>query len=277
MAQPTADMAALETSAQRGDVRALVVLASKYERAENVKRDFLKSNELYCKAAARGDAEALLKMGVIYSIGRGVLADEGIAALLIGKAAELGNERAKQLLEHVSGRTGSVPPACLSEPIAAEAEASPVPAARNDLELMVQRWAPEYSIDPALVMALISIESKFDPNAVSAKNAQGLMQLLPATALRFGVKNAFNPLENLKGGLAYLKWLMAYFKGEVALVLAAYNAGEETVERYRGIPPYKETRDYVQQITRVYKKATHPYVAEFVAPSPVFSRSKRAD
>jgi soluble lytic murein transglycosylase-like protein len=70
---------------------------------------------------------------------------------------------------------------------------------------------------------------------------------------------------------------MSYFKGEVALVLAAYNAGEETVERYRGIPPYQETRNYVKQITRVYKKATHPYVAELVAPSPAFNRIKRVN
>ena len=274
-AQPAADVAALETAAQRGDVPALVALAVIYERGDDVERDFVKSNELYCKAAARGDAEALVKLGIIYSVGRGVPENEGVAALLIGKAAELGNEHAKQLLEHVSRRTGSVLPACLTEPIAEAADESTVPAARQDLALMVQRWAPAYSIDPALVMALIAAESGFNANAVSPKNAQGLMQLIPATALRFGVKNAYNPLENLKGGLAYLKWLMAYFKGEVALVLAAYNAGEETVERYRGIPPYKETRDYVKQITGVYKKATHPYVAEFVAPSPVFARLRR--
>ncbi len=277
VAQSAADLAALETAAQRGEVQALIALALKYERGKDVERDFVKSNDFYCKAAARGDIEALLKLGVIYSIGRGVLADEGVAALLIGKAAALGNERAQQLLEHVSRGTASAPPACLAEPFAEVAEAPPLPAARSDLELMVQRWAPEYAIDPALVMALISAESNFNPNAVSPKNAQGLMQLIPATARRFGVKNAFNPLENLKGGLAYLKWLMAYFKGEVVLVLAAYNSGEETVERYRGIPPYKETRDYVRQITRVYKNATHPYVAGLVAPSPVFSRSRRAE
>lgn len=274
-AQPTADVEALEAAAQRGDAQAMFTLAVKYERGENVARDFAKSNELYCKAAARGDTEALIKMGIIYSIGRGVLADEGVAALLIGKAVEQGSERAQQLLEHVSGRTGSVLPACLSEPIA-PVESPIVPTARNDLELLVLRWAPEYSVDPDLVMALISVESKFNVNAVSPKNAQGLMQLIPATAERFGVKNAYNPLENLKGGLAYLRWLMAYFKGEVALVLAAYNAGEETVERYRGIPPYKETRDYVRQITSVYKKASHPYLAEIVAPSPVFGRVRRS-
>jgi soluble lytic murein transglycosylase-like protein len=277
IAQQTADVDALEAAAQRGDVRALLQLAAKYERGQSVARDFVKSNELYCKAAARGDTDALLKLGVIYSIGRGVLADEGVAALLIGKAAEQGNERAKQFLEHVSRRTGSVMPACLNEPVAVPAESPSVPVARKDIELLVQRWAPEYSVDPNLVMALIAVESKFDVNAVSPKNAQGLMQLIPATAERFGVNNAYNPLENLKGGLAYLRWLMAYFKGDVALVLAAYNAGEEAVERYRGIPPYRETRNYVKQITSVYKKASHPYLAELVAPSSALSRIKRAD
>ena len=275
-AQPTPEIAALESGAQRGDVQALTLLASKYERGENVTRDFLKSNELYCRAAALGDTGALLKMGIIYSIGRGVLADEGVAALLIRKAAELGNERAAELLEHVSGHTGSVLPACLVEP-----PATPEPAvasgARKDLELLVQHWAPRYAVDPALVMALITAESNFNPKALSPKNAQGLMQLIPATAVRFGVKNAYNPVQNLKGGLAYLQWLMAYFKGEVALVLAAYNAGEETVERYRGIPPYAETRNYVRQITSVYKKAQHPYQAEVAAPSAVFSRIKKPD
>ena len=280
MAQEIADVEAVEAAAQRGEVRALVALASKYERGEGVARDFARSNELYCKAAARDDPEALLKLGVIYAIGRGVLADEGVAALLIGKAAGLGHERAQQLLEHVSRRTDSVMPACLNEPVAVppvQAESPPGPVAKKDIELLVQRWAPEYSVDPKLVMALIGVESRFDANAVSPKNAQGLMQLIPATAVRFGVKNAYNALENLKGGLAYLQWLMAYFKGDVALVLAAYNAGEEAVERYRGIPPYKETRDYVRQITSVYKKASHPYVSDLVTPSSALSRIKRPE
>ncbi len=124
-------------------------------------------------------------------------------------------------------------------------------------------------------MALIAAESNFNTTALSPKNAQGLMQLIPATAARFGVKNAFNALDNLKGGLAYLRWLMAYFQGDVALVLAAYNAGEEAVERYRGIPPYRETRNYVKQITSVYRKASHPYQTQLVAPSSVTSRIKR--
>ena len=277
IAQQPADIEALQSAARRGDVQALVTLASKFERGENMPRDFARSNEMYCQAAARGDSVALLKLGIIYSIGREVQADEGIAAVLIGKAAEQGNERAQELIQHVSRRTDTVMPACLSQPVPALVESPSAPVVRKDIALLVQRWAPEYSVDPDLVLALIAVESNFDANAVSPKNAQGLMQLIPATAQRFGVKNAKNPLENLKGGLAYLRWLMAYFKGEVRLVLAAYNAGEETVERYRGIPPYAETRNYVKQITSVYKKASHPYVAEVAAPSYALARIKRVD
>src|SRR5258705_13825983 len=165
----------------------------------------------------------------------------------------------------------------MKEPIANVVVSPSAPKVRKDIALLVQHWAPQYSVDPELVMALIAVESKFDATAVSPKNAQGLMQLIPATAARFGVKNAFNALDNLKGGLAYLRWLLAYFKGDVALVLAAYNAGEEAVERYRGIPPYRETRDYVKQITSVYRKPSHPYLAELVAPSSVIARIKRTE
>ena len=276
VAQPAADIETLETAVQRGDLQAMVQLASRYERGENVQRDFVRANELYCKAAAHGDSEALLKLGIIYSIGRGVPADQGIAALLVGKAAELGNESAKRLIQFAGQPTDSVLPACLSE-AAGPRVASSVSAARKEVEVLVRHWAPQYAIDPDLVMALIAVESGFNATAVSPKNAQGLMQLIPGTAERFGVKNVYNPLQNLKGGLAYLRWLMAYFQGEVALVLAAYNSGEETVERYRGIPPYAETRNYVKQITSVYKKARHPYLAQVAAPSAVFIRLKQKE
>ena len=276
-AQPVADVAVLEAAAQRGDVPALMMLAGIYERGENVERDYLKSNALYCKAAVRGDADALFKLGQIYASGRGMMRNEGVGSLLINKAAVLGHERARELLPYISRGVGSVLPACMDEPvIAAVVEIPPSgPKVRKDIELLVQRWAPHYAIDPQLVMALIRVESRFDTTAVSPKNAQGLMQLIPATAERFGVKNAFNAVDNLKGGLAYLRWLMAYFKGDVELVLAAYNAGEEAVERYRGIPPYRETRNYVKQITSVYSNPSHPYQAEFTSPSGAMSRMKR--
>ena len=132
---------------------------------------------------------------------------------------------------------------------------------------IVNRLAPRYGIDPKLVMAVILVESGFNPRAQSPKNAQGLMQLIPETAQRFRVKDAFDPEENIKGGIAYLKWLLAYFKGDVALVAAAYNAGEGTVDKYRGVPPYPETQKYVKRIAQLYQKALHPYESGLIEAS----------
>ncbi len=276
-AQPAPDIATLDAAARRNDATALLALAEAYKRGEAVERDIAKSNALYCKAAGRGNVEAILELGLIHSSGREMKSNEGVGALLINMAAERDSERAKEILPYISRGVGSVIPPCMSEEMVAAAATRATPAPRKDIELLVQQWAPVYSVDPELVMALIAVESSYDPTAVSPKNAQGLMQLIPATAARFGVKNVFNMVENLKGGLAYLRWLMAYFKGDVALVLAAYNSGEETVERYRGIPPYKETRDYVQRITRLYTKATHPFVSEVTAPSAALGRIRRIE
>lgn len=273
--QPAGDLASLEAAAQRGDATALNALAEKYRRGDEVTRDIPKSNALYCKAAARGNVDALFELGLIHASGREMRPQEGVGGLLINMAAERGHQRAKELLDYISRGVGATLPACYTEELAVIAATPALPAVRKDVEMLVQHWAPQYAVDPALVLALIQVESRFDANAVSPKNAQGLMQLIPATAQRFGVKNAFNAVENLKGGLAYLRWLLAYFKGDVELVLAAYNSGEETVERYRGIPPYRETRDYVAKITSVYKKPTHPYSAEVTAPSAVLAKIKR--
>ncbi|MGP1677431.1 MAG: transglycosylase SLT domain-containing protein [Burkholderiales bacterium] len=263
-ADPIAGVRALEAVARYGDLQALVQLAAKYERGEGVAKDLAKSRHLYCQASARGDAIAQVRLGLMYFNGGEVQPDEGVAALLFSRAAEQGNEQAKRLLEYVSWQSDSVMPECANEP-------APRRIGKSEVALLVHYLAPRYSIDPKLVMALISTESAFHVNALSPKDAQGLMQLIPVTAERFGVKNAYNPVENLKGGIAYLQWLLAYFQGDVALVLAAYNAGEEAVDKYRGIPPYRETRDYVKRITRAYKKKNHPYNADLVEPSLVLS------
>jgi len=130
---------------------------------------------------------------------------------------------------------------------------------RQAVERLIERLAPQYALDPALVKQVVAAESAFNSNARSPKNAQGLMQLIPATAARFGVQNPWDAEQNLRGGMAYLSWLLGQFRGDVRLALAGYNAGEGAVARHGGLPPYAETRNYVAGIISRYGKTEHPY------------------
>ena len=128
------------------------------------------------------------------------------------------------------------------------ADGQPVPA--TPFGEQIYAAAERYQVNPALVAALVGAESAYDPRALSHKGAGGLMQLMPATARRFGLSNGerFDPERNLEAGTRYLRWLLDRFEGDVARALAAYNAGEGTVERYGGVPPYRETRTYIRRI-----------------------------
>ncbi len=132
-----------------------------------------------------------------------------------------------------------------------------LPADKRRHAQLIQYLAPRFAVDPRFALAIARAESNFDAAAVSPKNAQGLMQLIPDTAERFGVRNIRDPEQNVRGGLAYLKWLLARFDGDVALASAAYNAGERAVERHGGVPPYVETQDYVKRILRFYRATVH--------------------
>ena len=118
------------------------------------------------------------------------------------------------------------------------------------LETLAERLARRHGVDEALVRAVILVESRYDAFAVSPRGAMGLMQLMPLTAVRFEVRNAFDPIENVDAGVRYLKELLARYSGETRLALAAYNAGEAAVERYGGVPPYRETTQYVRRVLR---------------------------
>jgi len=114
----------------------------------------------------------------------------------------------------------------------------------------VDRIARQNQLSPQLVHSVIQVESNYDPHAVSPKGAQGLMQLIPSTARRFGVADVFDPADNVQGGARYLKHLLDLYNGDEALALAAYNAGEGAVSRYGGVPPFQETQDYVARVQR---------------------------
>ena len=123
----------------------------------------------------------------------------------------------------------------------------------KNFDSLISEFAKKYAVDFALIKAMIRAESGFNPRAVSRKGAKGLMQLMPETALRMNVSNAFNPKENIEGGVRYFKYLLSLFNNDLRLSLAAYNAGENVVAQLGTIPPYRETVDYVRRVLDFYR------------------------
>ena len=261
-----------------------------YEHGDGVPRDPVLAAQLYCRAARYGDAQAQYNLAWMLTNARGIERDDAQAAHLFAAAAEQGITQAQNMLASMGTPRGA-PPACLRppdtdpRPLAAAKSRGPQvrtaqpaqglvppPNAPEPIVRFVKLFAPDYKLDPQLVLAVMATESNFDPLAVSPKNAQGLMQLMPDTATRFKVQKIADPAQNIRGGMAYLRWLMAYFEGDVMLVLAAYNAGERAVERYRGVPPYAETRMYVRRIIAATGgQRMHPFDPKVTQPSEMLA------
>ncbi len=127
---------------------------------------------------------------------------------------------------------------------------------------IITKAADRYAVDPNLIKAIIMVESSYDPKAVSHVGAMGLMQLMPKTAEEMGVEDCFNPEHNIYGGVRYFKWLLTTFDGNIELSLAAYNAGRRNVLRYNGIPPYKDTQQYIKKVDEYYSQFYKLQLAE---------------
>jgi len=269
--------------------------AKALEYGDGVRRDEVAAAKLYCRAARYGDAEAQYSLGWMLTNARGIQRNDAEAAHMFAAAAEQGMVQAQNMLDTMGGTPLGDPPPCLrppdTDPPVAVATAPALPRGARPVSLWaslplpqhappaivsyVKLVAPEYQLAPALVLAVMATESNFDPLAESNKRAQGLMQLLPETGARFGVVRLRDPSQNIRGGMAYLRWLLAYFEGDVMLAVAAYNAGEKAVDRYLGVPPYAETRLYVRKIMAATGgQRLHPFDARITGASPMLLRVK---
>lgn len=266
---------ATDTKASRERASILRIDGRNHEHGENgFPRNPEKAVEMYCEAARLGDVEAQYNLGWMLANGRGIPRDDATASYFFALAAKQGDSHAARMLARLGDQVAT-PPSCMSSPVEDDDFVLQIPPDQQKIFDLVSKLAPDYGISPRLAMAIIRTESNFNPSAVSPKKAQGLMQLIPETAERFNVKKPFDPEQNIRGGLAYLRWLLAYFKGDISLVAAGYNAGEGAVNRYAGVPPYPETRGYVKRIRELFKRDDHPFDPKITTPSPEINKIAR--
>lgn len=236
-------MGLLTALAMVGDAWAIDHNARRIERAAPSR-----AVALYCVAAMNGDAEAAYALGRMYLGGRGVRRNAGMGVAWLNEAARLGKRGVRA--PTVAGTPQR--PFCLVQRGAAPRRAPP-----EEIAAIARAAAQRHGLDAALVLAIMRIESNFDPRALSPKGAMGLMQLMPGTAKRFGVGKPYDPVQNVNGGSAYLRFLLDLYDGDVVRTAAAYNAGEGAVARYDGVPPYDETQAYIEALAAIYPHRRH--------------------
>jgi soluble lytic murein transglycosylase-like protein len=241
----------------------------------------------YCTASRLGSTEAQFRLGILFAFGRGVPESRAMAASLFSLAANQGHAQAQAMLDTIRLTSSDLPECVMQD---APPPRGPRPAGSDPLVAGIdkhldnlpknQRWIIDLvgtqarwnAVDPRLILSIIAAESNFESRATSPKSAMGLMQLIPATAERFNVQSAYNATQNIRAGLSYVRWLLSYYQGDLKLALAAYNSGEGVVDRYKGIPPFKETRAYVQKVIALYGKATHPFDDKAGKVSPILGK-----
>ena len=246
-----------QASDYQGDAPRLVALLEQAETMNHPPsgfRDPLGAVVLYCHASTMGSAEAFYRIGQLLRESNSPAYDPGLANAYLAQAAQLGHHAAADLLDPQVARP-ELPEDCsryarlLNESrFDIERFLAALPAHKRKIANLIRSQSPHFGVDARFALAIALAESNLEATAVSPKNAQGVMQLIPDTQARFGVRKPFDPASNIRGALAYLRWLGTRFKGNWSLVAAAYNAGEGAVEKYDGIPPYAETRQYVARV-----------------------------
>jgi soluble lytic murein transglycosylase-like protein len=267
-------------------VRSLLERAVNYERSSDELEGEWHAATLYCEASRLGSPEGQYRLGMLYAFGKGVPANRALAASLFSLAAAQGHFEAQKMLETINMSTTELPPCVLvdvlpekalriivtTESATVDRHLETLPASKRWVADLVNTLSGWYLVDPKLILSIIIVESNFEVKAKSPKAAMGLMQLIPGTAKRFNVRNAFDATQNIKGGISYMRWLLSYYRGDVTLAVAAYNAGERAVDRYKGVPPYPETRQYVRRVLKLYQRTTHPFDENITDPSPLLMK-----
>lgn len=258
---------AFESEAPR--VRATLERGFLIEHADWIPDRYRVAYAEYCEAARMGSPEGHLRAG---TVALKLEAEQaGDARFHLQAASEMGHPEAlntyMKFLPALQSQRLDGLPSCLQADtrlashqslsldrpvpvINPERYAQSLPVERRKVFDLIHSLAKESFLDLAFIVAIASVESNFNAKALSPKNAMGVMQLIPATASRFGVQDPYDPRQNIQGGIRYLEWLHKRFKGNLELVAAAYNAGEGAVDRHKGIPPYTETQLYVRKVLR---------------------------
>ena len=270
-------------------LRSLMQQANALELTPEMENNAWQAAVLYCEAARWGSTEGQYRLGMLYAFGRGVPESRPLAAAMFSLAASQGHAQAIQMLDNIQ-LTSVELPACVTHeqlpekapaPVVHAPQPEQVSGASSAIDNFLlslpdrKRWvipltttlSEWYALDPKLVLSVIAVESNFETGAQSPKAAMGLMQLIPDTAERFNVRNAYDATQNLRGGMRYLRWLLSYYRGNIVYALAAYNAGEKQVDHYRGVPPFPETRAYVRRVISLYGAVRHRFDESLTAAS----------
>ena len=224
------------------------------EQGIGLRRNARLAIRLYCDAAIMGSAEGFFRIGRVLLRGPVHLRNPALANAYFAQAAQLDHPAAPEYFDEtipfapLERDCSGLEPGLAGEPFDIDGYLSALSPERRRVAELIRLHAARYGVEVRIALAIALAESNLDSQAVSPKNAQGVMQLIPVTQQRFGVKNPFDAESNIKGGLAYLKWLKLRFADDWELIVAAYNAGEGAVEKHGGIPRYRETEDYVKRV-----------------------------